>query len=134
MIDELLAFSVFMKARYANTLTTELLAGNRVREMFVRTTTAQTTQQIFNGMTEYQLARFGKLIYENYTDATSNSLWTACSPYSPKQNRSTTSIETACRKLNWMISALVSDLNLAQPVFIVTYTSGDSRKVAYDVT
>jgi len=44
MIDELLAFSVFMKARYANTLTTELLAGNRVREMFVRTTTAQTTQ------------------------------------------------------------------------------------------
>ena len=43
MIDELQAFSVFMKARYANTLTTELLAGNRVREMFVRTTTAQST-------------------------------------------------------------------------------------------
>ncbi len=39
MIDELQAFSVFMKARYSSTLTTELLAGNRVREMYVRTTT-----------------------------------------------------------------------------------------------
>jgi hypothetical protein len=43
MIDELQAFSVFMKARYSNTLTTELLAGERVREMFIRTTTAQAT-------------------------------------------------------------------------------------------
>lgn len=43
MIDELQAFSVFMKARYANTLTTELLAGDRVREMFVKTTAAQAT-------------------------------------------------------------------------------------------
>ena len=39
MISELQEFSFFLKARYSSTLTTELLAGNRVREMYVRTTT-----------------------------------------------------------------------------------------------
>lgn len=53
MIDELQAFSVFLKARYSSTLTTELLAGNKVREMYAKTTTADPTKLLYNGMTEY---------------------------------------------------------------------------------
>ena len=53
-IDELYAFSVFLKARYTSTLVSELLAGERVRVMFVTTTTpTSTTSLIYNGMTEY---------------------------------------------------------------------------------
>lgn len=110
-IDELYDFAVFLKPRYASTLLNEMAAGDRVRSMFVSTTTpTSTTSLIYNGMTEYQLARYGKLIYESATDPNSSSLWTACSPYSPKTGRLAADIDIACRKLNWIVSTLVKDL------------------------
>ena len=53
MIDELQPFAVFLKAKYSASLTSELLAGNRVREMYAKKTTADSTKVLYNEMTEY---------------------------------------------------------------------------------
>jgi len=86
-IDELYQFAVFKKARYVS-LTTEVLAGDNVRLMFTNTAMANNASNlIYKGMTEYSLAKFGKLVYESSTDPASNSLWTNCSPFSSKTGR-----------------------------------------------
>jgi hypothetical protein len=67
------------------------------------------THILYKGYREYNLAKFGKIVYESSTSTTSTSLWTECSPYSPKTGRTTASIDAACRKLDWMMNNLASD-------------------------